>query len=486
MRKAGLIRKACKTVCISVCILLMFFSQIVNAYVPYRSFHYITYQNENYTTDCPAPFLVERVVSHGFSSPGDLCIGADGKIYLADTGNSRIMVLDQDGNILETITGVNENGTWQPFQSPEGVFAAENGHLYIADTENSRVVELDGNRQLVKSFTAGQNDIFGEGYIFYPRKIAVDSAGRIFVAARGQVNGIMQFTPDGQFTSFVGSNRVVVSPLDILWRQLMTKEQREKTMQFIPLEYSNLYVDGGDFIYAVTQATNETKKVKRLNPGGVDILPEADNMSEITEESKITCICADEDGNFYYADQNTGCVYVFQSDGSMLYAFGGKDDSVGNFSSPSAIRYDKDRLYVLDSLSNDLTVLSMTDYAKNIRDARRAYQTGKYDQSLSLYQQVLRQDSNYELAYIYMGRIYYQKEDYQTAMKYFQRGNYRGDDVVIGYGKALEQYQRGWLRSNLHILLPCVIVAAAGGYVLVRWYLRRKSQKGGRNRASQR
>ena len=138
----------------------------------------------------------------------------------------------------------------------------------------------------------------------------------------------------------------------MIWRQLMTKEQREKTVQFIPLEYSNLYMDDGDFIYAVTQATDETKKVKRLNPGGTDILPEAENMAQITEDSQITCICADQNGNFYYADQASGCVYVFQSDGNLLYAFGGKEDLQGNFKSPSAICYYNDKLYVLDSLSN--------------------------------------------------------------------------------------------------------------------------------------
>ena len=478
MKKHG--RRLASMICTAACTMAMVSAFNVSAYVPYRSFHYISYQSEERQVECPAPFLIDKVVKLGLSSPGDICIGADRKLYLADTGNSRILVLNADGIVLEEISSFTADGEKQNFQKPEGVFADQNGNLYVADTENNRVVVLTESRQWVKNITVEENDVFGEGYVFYPRKLAVDSAGRLFVVARGQVNGIMQFTPEGNFSSFVGSNRVVTTPFDMIWRQLMTKEQREKTVQFIPLEYSNLYMDDGDFIYAVTQATDETKKVKRLNPGGTDILPEAENMAQITEDSQITCICADQNGNFYYTDQASGCVYVFQSDGNLLYAFGGKEDLQGNFKSPSAIRYYNDKLYVLDSLSNTLTVFSMADYAKSIQQAGQYYRSGEYDKSLALYKNVLKYDSGFDLAYIYMGRIYYQKEDYQTAMEYFRKGTYRGDDVIIGYGKALEQYQGEWMRKNLHVLLPCLVILVLLAVGLITWLGKRTKRKAGK------
>ena len=435
-----------------------------------------------YTVACPAPFVLNQVMRSAdfdlpLSQPGDLCFDKAGRLYVADSGNSRILVLDETGKQLESIDGFINGEEKDTFNTPEGVYVTSADHLLIADTENCRVVELDAARVLVRIITVEDAEITGKNTLFYPRKVTTDSAGRLFVVARGQVNGIMQFTAEGGFVSFVGSNRVVASPLELFWRQILTKKQREKTIQFIPLEYSNLYMDDRDFLYAVTQATDEEKKVKRLNPGGTDILNDTESLKRTTEVARLSCVCADEDGNFYCVDAQSGCVYVYQADGTMLYAFGGSELLEGNFTSPTAVRYHNDRLYVADSVSNSITVFAMTDFSKNIQEAGRCYQSGDYARSLLLYQQVLRRDANFTAAHVAIGRIYYQLEDYSAAMTAFKKGDYRGDDVIIGYGKAMEQKQRLWMQKNLPVLLPVLTgcVLAAGG--LMWWYSRRRRRK---------
>ena len=62
--------------------------------------------------------------SYVYDTQGD-AVGAPAAVYLD-----------------RTVTGT-ETGT-SPFSSPGEVMYAENGHLYVADTGNSRVVQLDG------------------------------------------------------------------------------------------------------------------------------------------------------------------------------------------------------------------------------------------------------------------------------------------------------------------------------------------------------
>ncbi len=78
-----------------------------------------------------------------FKSPQDLCVAPDGRVYLADSGNNRIVVLSGDMTRVENvITGFENHGTADTFATPTGLAVAEDGTLYIADSMNRRVVAL--------------------------------------------------------------------------------------------------------------------------------------------------------------------------------------------------------------------------------------------------------------------------------------------------------------------------------------------------------
>jgi DNA-binding beta-propeller fold protein YncE len=69
-----------------------------------------------------------------FRGPHDIAMDAQGRLFVADRGNMRIQILDQDGNYL------NE---WKQFSRPSGVYI-RNDMIYVADSESNGVAPHPG------------------------------------------------------------------------------------------------------------------------------------------------------------------------------------------------------------------------------------------------------------------------------------------------------------------------------------------------------
>jgi DNA-binding beta-propeller fold protein YncE len=63
-----------------------------------------------------------------FRDPHALAMDSQGRLFVADRGNSRIQIFDQDGNHL---------ATWTQFGRPSGLFIDDDDMLYAADSESN-------------------------------------------------------------------------------------------------------------------------------------------------------------------------------------------------------------------------------------------------------------------------------------------------------------------------------------------------------------
>lgn len=87
-----------------------------------------------------------------FVSPGDVAAGANGNLFIANSGQHTIQVLTPDGHVSDVagLTGtqgnVNGTGTAARFDTPIGLSVTPQGRLLIADLGNHaiRVAELNG------------------------------------------------------------------------------------------------------------------------------------------------------------------------------------------------------------------------------------------------------------------------------------------------------------------------------------------------------
>lgn len=207
-----------------------------------------------------------------FKNPEDLFVAEDGHIYLLDSGNARIVMMNADWSVIRIIEGFINDGKPDTFANPQGIFVTSKGNIYVADTDNSRVVELENDGTFVRVIGPPKSDIIRSNFQYIPRKVALDKADRIFVIGKGVFDGIIEFDSDGGFTGFMGTNRVRFNVADYFWKQFATKAQRDKMIQFVPIEFSNLHMDSDGFIYSTTSELNSNTPIQRLNPTGIDVL----------------------------------------------------------------------------------------------------------------------------------------------------------------------------------------------------------------------
>jgi sugar lactone lactonase YvrE len=102
-----------------------------------------------------------------FSNPFGITIDPQGKLYVADTNNQRIRMIDTSGNVT-VIAGkdygfADGNGTGASFKNPYGITRDNNtGILYVADTENQRIRKIDTNGNVTTLAGSGNYD-FADG-----------------------------------------------------------------------------------------------------------------------------------------------------------------------------------------------------------------------------------------------------------------------------------------------------------------------------------
>jgi tetratricopeptide (TPR) repeat protein len=144
-------------------------------------------------------------------------------------------------------------------------------------------------------------------------------------------------------------------------------------------------------------------------------------------------------------------MYDFQ--GNLLYAFGGLGNREGCFLQPVALAQMGNSLYALDSRASALTRFDMTSYGEKINSALDEYYAGRYEASAKEWEEVLKMNGNYDLAYIGIGRAALRQGEYQKAMKYYKLKHYRE-----GYGKAFQLYRKQFMEENLWKMLLVLAV----------------------------
>ena len=387
-------------------------------------------------------------------------------LYIVDTLNNRIVQVENDNGefrlkrIIEKMAG----GSPDTFNNPYDVFVDAEENIYVADCNNNRIVMMDKDLNWIKEFTKPADATFDQSVEFLPKKIVVDVAGRVYALVTNVNKGIVKYEADTTFTGFIGATPVSVSMVDYIWkRYFMTQAQRDASPSFVPTEYENIYMDKDGFIYATVTNFSEydlksdaAKPIRRLNGLGNDILVKNDRFPPIGDlwwlegdstyfgPSKMTDVTVFDNEIYVVLDRVRGRLFGYDNQGIMLWAFGTRGNIEGAFTSAVSVEHMGTDLFVLDQLENSVTVFTPTEYGNKIYDAILKYQEGAYDDSASVWRDVLKQNANYPLAFRGIGRTVLRQNDFEGAMEYFKMAHDREN-----YGRVFKLYRKEWIEKNI-------------------------------------
>lgn len=222
----------------------------------------------------------------GMDSPTAVTVDLAGNLWVADTGNNRVLRFDGAVNMDETDNGADadrvlgqpdfdSSGTgYDPDQmdGPQGL-AAWSSYLWVSDSNNHRVLRFDGIFSLGDGAEA--EEVLGQATFFAlpsagltqvnfdsPREIALSSSGDLWVADHNN-NRVLRFAN--------AANQGTYPPADLVIGQATFTKKTAATSVTTLRSPSGVAIDSGGNLFV---ADTGNHRVTRYSPGH----PQPDNL----------------------------------------------------------------------------------------------------------------------------------------------------------------------------------------------------------------
>ena len=212
-----------------------------NLYIAEKNYHWILRVDSSGILTVAAGRLTERGTAvSGFSGDGGpateaelhnanaIAVGPDGNLYISDSGNHRVRMVDADG-IITTVAGTGERGfsgeggpaTEASLNNPLGLAVDGQGNLYFWDAGNFRIRMVDadgiittvagtGERGSSPDGTPASEASLGDPTDHKPIGLDFDPAGRLHITDVGN-SRIWMIDPEGRLRAVAGSGESTYS-----------------------------------------------------------------------------------------------------------------------------------------------------------------------------------------------------------------------------------------------------------------------------------
>ena len=425
-------------------------------------------------------------------------------MYIADSGNARIIRVNKQGD------------EWVV----DGVYLTPDDNIFYQISSNISIVDVTGvtlfNPQKVAVDQTGRLYCIAQNVYEGIMEFHTSGSFNRFLGKNEVVaNPLKKF-----WTKIFSETQIASLNLDL------PPEFTNIAMDENGFLYATSHLDA--------DATTNANMVKMINTSGKDIMkrngyvtPDGDAvyLTTSTEEgviigmSNLVGITVSKNGNFTIVDELRGRLFTYDNEGNLLYITG--EQPGGNSSSgsttlsssiidPVAIRYfyrdsgevDEDGnpiqeevLLVLDTVSKSIILFQTTEFGEAVNKATELYQNGIVQDEYLLdengeivldsegnpiikqygaetyWQQVVKMNTNYELAYLGIGKALLRRGEYKEAMDYFELAH-----SATYYSKAYSEYRDAILSKNFSWIMTAVILVVVLWIVLsYRKYLKKKN-----------
>lgn len=396
---------------------------------------------------------LRTTMSLKLNKPEDMMFDQAGYLWIADTGNRRIIKYDSvtDNMVYEL--------AYPYFLAPKGLFISSRG-LYVADSAAKAVFRFDMDGNFIEKFERPDSVSFGDTS-FEPSKIAVDNRGNLYIYGEGVSNGIIQLSNIGEFLGFFTTNRIRLSPIQQFQKLILSPEQFDNLLARSPQTFSSVFIDHNSMVYTTTMSTFYNA-VKKHNTQGGNIFNRMISFDDARD------VYIDKEG-IVYAGMQSGAIFVYDHTGDFIFYFGASNTSLdttqdisGVFSSLSAIAIRDDGvIFALDDNKSFLQSFEPTDYAKEIYRAIGLYEDRQYEEAIAAWTDVLKLNQMSVIAHNNIAKSYLQLEEYEHAMNHFELAGNR-----TGYSEASWEVRNLVIQSYLGIFIIGLVIIYLGSVVL--------------------
>jgi sugar lactone lactonase YvrE len=385
--------------------------------------------------------------------PTDLFLDADHTLYIADTGNKRVLAVSAE-------TGATRVFQDSAMKRPTGIFVTESNELYVADPEAQTVFVFQADGSLLKRLDKPTGPLYGETTLYRPSKVIVDRRGNVYLVGEGNYNGLIQLNRHGEYIGYFGANSSNATIRQKLIKSLFPEDIVETYFKIVPLTPSNATIDAEGMIYTITRG-DAAEPLQKLN------IASANQLTDLTTSSSLFLDVAVGPIGSMFVTSDDGLIYEYDRDGNLLFLFGGKDPRSmvkGLFNTISAIAVDDNHvLYVADSAKSEIHIMVPTDFGNLVHEALRLYQDGRYVESKAPWERVLETDYFFDMAHQGIGRALFKEGDMKGALERFSM---IGDKA--GYSDAFWEVRNQFLIDHLDWMLVTTLILVLAGALLKR------------------
>ena len=411
-----------------------------------------------------------------FSELSDICTDSNDNIYILDK-ESRIVVLNSDYTVIREIGLIDGS---ESYDEAEGIYVHTDNTIYICDTLGKRIIHCTQTGNLIEIIGLPESSLIPDDFDFKPTALVLDQYNYMYVLSDGSYQGALLYSPEKEFLGFFGANDVKTSVSDVLSnifnRIFPNNAKKANTSRTLPYCFVDLSIDQEGFIYTCngfTETSDRSGQIRKLSRGmGSDILDSSsvnfvDTKMSSTKyrgfsEQNICSLDVDSDGFIYALESKYGKIFIYDESCRIISVFGGgmgegTQKGTFQFSDSIALKNDAQEVLVIDNKTNLLTVFQITEYGKLVKELNALSSEGHYAEAKQGWEEVLKQDANFQPAYSGLANAYIGEKDYETAIEYAKMGYDREAFAV-----AFEHVRKDFINDNFILIFIVLFIVVAG------------------------
>ncbi|MEK3910225.1 InlB B-repeat-containing protein [Paenibacillus sp. FSL H7-0331] len=283
-------------------------------------------------------------VSAKLRSPFGMALDSSGNFYIVDTGDHRVRKIDASGQI-STIAGTGVSGysgdggaaTSAQLNYPKGVAVDSSGNVYIADRDNHRIRKVDASGKIstiAGTGTGGYNkdNVAGTtAQLNQPHGVAADSSGNVYIADTLN-NRIRKIDTSGKITTIAGSSQFGYSG-----------DNGPATSAELRLPYG-VALDSSGNVYIADLGNHSIRKVNKsgqistiAGTGGLTGGYSGDKgLATLAKLKAPIGVAADASGNVYIADSGNNRIRMIDASGKIDTIAGTGDKALSGDNGPAS------------------------------------------------------------------------------------------------------------------------------------------------------